>query len=355
MFEDKRSLTSLSELGEFGLIDLLTRELETRHPETAKGVGDDAALLDPTPMQQVLTTDMLVEGVHFDLMYTPLRHLGYKAISVNVSDIAAMNATPRQVLVSLALSSKFTLEAVSELYAGILAACRNYKLDVVGGDTTTSKSGLVISITLIGQVAPGKAVLRSGAQPNDVLVVTGDLGGAYIGLQLLEREKAIFLENPKIQPDLEGHDYVLQRQLKPEARADIRPLLEALEVTPTSMIDVSDGLSSEVLHLCKQSKVGAVVYEEHLPIDPSTYERARELNLDPTTCALNGGEDYELLFTIPLEQHSRIKGNPHLTVIGHITPAEAGAHLVSKSGTQVALVAQGWNPIGKEEAPEEKD
>lgn len=355
MFEDKRSLTSLSELGEFGLIDLLTRELEIRHPETAKGVGDDAALLDSTPMQQVLTTDMLVEGVHFDLIYTPLRHLGYKAVSVNVSDIAAMNATPRQVLVSLAFSSKFTLEAVSELYAGILAACRNYKLDVVGGDTTTSRSGLVISITLIGQVAPGKAVLRTGAKPNDLLVVTGDLGGAYIGLQLLEREKAIFLENPKIQPDLEGHDYVLQRQLKPEARTDIRALLEALEVTPTSMIDISDGLSSEVLHLCKQSKVGAVVYEEHLPIDPSTYERARELNLDPTTCAINGGEDYELLFTIPLEQHSRIKGNPNFTVIGHITAPEAGAHLVTKGGTQVALVAQGWNPIGKEETSEEKD
>ncbi len=290
---------------------------------------------------------MLVEGVHFDLTYVPLKHLGYKAISVNVSDIYAMNATPKQILVSMALSNRFPLEAVEELYEGMALACERFKVDIVGGDTTSSQHGLILSITVLGEGEKDKLVYRDGARENDLICVTGDLGAAYVGLQLLEREKQIFTENPNVQPDLEGNDYILERQLKPEARNDMPPLLTQLEVKPTSMIDISDGLASELMHLCTQSGTGATLYEEKIPIDPMAYNKAREFNLDPTTCALNGGEDYELLFTIDLSDFDKIKGNPNITVIGHMTKKEAGLNLVTKTGTQYEIKAQGWDALSK--------
>ena len=348
MFENN-SRTNLSELGEFGLIKHLTRFITLKNESSKKGIGDDAAVIDHKNKQTVISTDMLVEGIHFDLTYVPLKHLGYKSIVVNVSDIYAMNATPKQILVSMAISSRFPVEAVEELYSGMMVACERYGVDIVGGDTTSSQVGLVISITVVGEAEENEIVYRNTAKEGDLLCVSGDLGGAYMGLQLLEREKQIFKENPNIQPDLEGNDYILERQLKPEARKDIPVLLKELGVKPTAMIDISDGLASEILHICEQSEVGCNLYEEKIPIDPGTYNKAREFNLDPTVCALSGGEDYELLFTVDLADYDKIKANPHISVIGHITNKASGPNLVSKSGSVHPITAQGWDAMKKSE------
>lgn len=337
--------TELSSLGEFGLIKHLTQFIEIKNESTIKGVGDDGAVIDYKGKQIVISTDMLVEGVHFDLAYTPLKHLGYKAVSVNVSDIYAMNATPKQITVSFAVSNRFSVEAMEELYSGMMMACDKYKVDIVGGDTTTAKSGLVISITAIGEANADELVYRDGAKEGDLLCVTGDLGAAYVGLQLLEREKKIFMESPEVQPDLGGYDYILERQLKPEARKDIPPLLKMLNVKPSSMIDISDGLSSEILHLCTQSETGCNLFEDKIPIDPSTYTMAREFNLDPTVCALSGGEDYELLFTIDQSDFPKVKANPDITVIGHMTSKKEGINLITKGGTSHPITAQGWDSL----------
>jgi thiamine-monophosphate kinase len=344
---DNTSRMELSELGEFGLIEHLTKTIELKHTSSVKGVGDDAAIVDYKGKQTAITTDMLVEGVHFNLSYMPMKHLGYKAVAVNLSDIAAMNASPRQITVSLAISSKFPVDAIEELYIGIYIACEKYKIDLIGGDTTSSKSGLIISITALGEIEEGKAVFRNTAKEGDLIVVSGDLGSAYIGLQILEREYGIFKENPRVQPDLEGHNYVLERQLKPEARTDITELLKELKVHPTSMIDISDGLASEIIHICLQSEVGCRLYEEKIPIDPVTYNTAREMNLDPTVCAMNGGEDYELLFTISPKDFEKIKANPNLSVIGHITDKAAGMQLVTKADSLHPITAQGWDAFLK--------
>ncbi|HRG57357.1 MAG TPA: thiamine-phosphate kinase [Bacteroidia bacterium] len=349
--------TELEKLGEFGLINFLTKNIVHKQSSTIKGVGDDAAvLMFDSNKKCIVTTDMLVEKVHFDLSYVPLKHLGYKSVMVNVSDLAAMNAIPRQITVSIAISNRFSLEAIDELYQGIYLACEKYGIDLIGGDTTSSTSGLIISITAIGEAPEENIVYRSGAKENDLIVVSGDLGAAYVGLQLLEREKDVYLSsNKQVQPDLEGHDYILERQLKPEARIDINELLTKLEVVPSAMIDISDGLSSEMLHVCKASGKGCKIYEEKIPIDPTTYNTAREFNLDPTVCALNGGEDYELLFTIDLKDYDKIKGNPNFTVIGHITEEAQGCNLITKSGAVYPLTAQGWNALQdvEEERPEE--
>ncbi len=339
--------TELGELGEFGLIEHLSKHIEVKQPNTVKGIGDDCAVIDNGKNYTVLTTDMLVEGVHFDLSYVPLKHLGYKSVVVNVSDVYAMNATPKQITVSVALSNRFSLEAVEELYAGMLKACEEYGVDLVGGDTTTSQLGLVISITALGEVEKDKIVYRSGAKEKDLLVVTGDLGGAYMGLQLLEREKAVFKENPEIQPDLDGNDYILERQLKPEARKDVIEIFKDLNLVPTSMIDVSDGLASEILHLAKASGLGCYLHEEKIPIDSTTFNVAREFDLDPTMCALSGGEDYELLFTIAQSDYDKIKNNPNLTPIGYMMDAASGCQLVDKQGGMHPLVAQGWDALLK--------
>src|SRR5476649_2078992 len=331
MFDNKEK-TNIEALGEFGLIDYITKNIKISQKSTVKGVGDDAAVLDFKGKKVLVSTDMLLEGIHFDLAYTPLKHLGYKAIQVNLSDIYAMNGTASQVTVSIGMSSKFPLEAIEELYEGIYIACEKYGIDLIGGDTTSSKQGLVISVTSIGYADEKDIVYRSGAQEGDLICVSGDLGGAYTGLQLLEREQLIYLENPQIQPDLEGKDYIVERQLKPEARRDIIDLLKAWECTPTAMIDVSDGLASELLHICKQSNKGCNLYEEKIPLDPMTFETAREFNLDPTICALSGGEDYELLFTVKQADHDKIKNHPDISIIGHITEAAAGCNLISKSG-----------------------
>jgi thiamine-monophosphate kinase len=334
--------TELESIGEFGLIDLLTAHINLHQPSTLKGVGDDAAVINHLNNRTVVSTDLLLEGVHFDLSYFPLKHLGYKAIVVNLSDIYAMNAKPTQVTVSLGLSSKFSLEAVEELYAGMLMACNRYEVDLVGGDTSSSKQGLVISVTALGEVAEEDLVYRSGAKVNDLLCISGDLGGAYMGFQLLERERRVFLANPEVQPDLEGKDYIVERQLKPEARKDVIKLLKDIGVKPTSMIDVSDGLSSEIMHLCRHSSVGMNVYEDKIPIDPQTYDMARELDLDPTMTALSGGEDYELLFTVDQSDFDKVKNKPDITVIGYVTDASEGIDMTSKSGNKHALKAQGW-------------
>lgn len=344
---DNTSDIELSQLGEFGLIRHLTRNIKLQNDSSVKGVGDDAAVIDNQNLHTVISTDMLTEGVHFDLSYVPLKHLGYKSVVVNLSDIYAMNAEPRQILVSLALSNRFKLAAIEELYKGMFMACKKYGVDLVGGDTTSSSSGLVISITAIGSAKKEHLCYRSGAQVSNLLCVSGDLGGAYMGLQVLEREKAVFKENPKLQPDLEGKDYILERQLKPEARKDIIELLRELKIQLTSMIDVSDGLSSEILHLCNESNTGVELYEEKIPIDPLTYETAREFNLDPTVCALSGGEDYELLFTIDLSDYEKIKNSMDISVIGHMTAPEKGKVMVSKSGTVHEITAQGWNALLK--------
>ncbi len=346
MFENKER-TDISELGEFGLIDSITRNITISNSSTKKGVGDDAAVLSFEGKKTLISTDLLLEGIHFDLMFTPLKHLGYKAIQVNLSDIYAMNGMATQVTVSLGLSSKFPLEAVEELYEGMLIACKKYGVDIVGGDTSSSRQGLVISVTSIGYADEEEICYRSGAEEGDLICVSGDLGASYVGLQLLELEKKIFIENPSIQPDLEGKDYIVERQLKPEARKDIVEMLKEFSIKPTAMIDVSDGLSSEVMHLCKQSDKGCKLYEEKIPIDPMTYETAREFNLDPTVCALSGGEDYELLFTIKQADYDKIKGSADVSVIGYITEPSAGMELISKSGRVHPLKAQGWNAFNK--------
>lgn len=346
MIEDKNpKRTPLSELGEFKLIEHLTEHFKIEQKSTIKGIGDDAAVLSYEKKQIVVTTDLLVEGVHFDLSYVPLKHLGYKAVMVNLSDVYAMNAKATQITVSIAVSNRFPLEALEELYAGIAMASKLYNVDVVGGDTTSSTSGLIISITAIGEVEKGNEVLRSGAKPNDLLVVTGDIGGAYMGLQVLEREKEVFKVNPNSQPDLSMYTYIVERQLKPEARKDIVELLEQLEVKPTSMIDISDGLSSEVIHICKQSKVGVDVYENKIPLDPQVISTCEEFNIDSTTVALNGGEDYELLMTISQEDYPKIKGNPNLTIIGYITEEDRGMHLVTRAEEKIPIIAKGWNAL----------
>jgi thiamine-monophosphate kinase len=344
---DNTANTDLAELGEFGLIKHLTQHIELTQESTLKGVGDDAAEVFYGDEHTLISTDMLVEGVHFDLTYVPLKHLGYKSVVANISDICAMNATARQIVVSIALSSRFTLEAVEELYAGMLMACKKYKIDLIGGDTTSSRSGLVISITVLGSAKKEDIVYRTTAKEGNLLCVSGDLGGAYMGLQILEREKAVFKENPNLQPDLEGKDYILERQLKPEARPDVIQHLKDRGIRPTAMIDVSDGLSSELLHLCKGSNVGVELYEEKIPIDPLTFETAREFNLDPTMCALSGGEDYELLFTIDMADYEKIKHSMEVSVIGHITNPEKGCLMVAKSGSVHELTAQGWNALLK--------
>lgn len=348
MIEDKnRPSTPLSALGEFRLIEHLTKDFAVKNETTKKGVGDDAAVLGFGDDDVVISTDLLVEGVHFDLSYMPLKHLGYKSIIVNLSDVYAMNARATQVIVSIAVSNRFPLEALEELYAGMKMATDLYEVDLVGGDTTSSTKGLLISVTAIGKVSKEKVVFRNGAKPNDLLVVTGDLGGAYLGLQVLEREKAVFQVNPNLQPDLEPYTYIVGRQLKPEARKDIVELLEALEVKPTSMIDISDGLSSEIIHLCTQSDVGCDLYENKIPLDPQVISTCEEFNLDSTTVVLNGGEDYELLFTISQEDYPKIKANPNLTVIGYMKEKGEGIHLVTRAETKIALKAQGWKNFGE--------
>jgi thiamine-monophosphate kinase len=339
---ENNTRTELSSLGEFGLIDHLTKNIQLHHGNSLKGVGDDAAVIKHEHVCSVVTTDLLLEGVHFDLSFFPLKHLGYKAIVVNLSDVYAMNASPKQVTVSLGISSKFSLEAIEELYDGMLAACEKYNVDLVGGDTTSSKQGLVISITALGEAKEEELVYRNGAREFDLVCVSGDLGGAYTGLQLLEREKRVFASNPETQPDLEGYDYILERQLKPEARKDIIELLKGLQIKPTSMIDISDGLASELFHLASQSNVGITLFEDKIPIDPMTYNTAREMELDPTLTALSGGEDYELLFTIKQADYEKLKNNPDITIIGHVTDVKEGLHMISKSGNKHALKAQGW-------------
>ncbi|EOR95322.1 Thiamine-monophosphate kinase [Arcticibacter svalbardensis MN12-7] len=346
MFENVEK-SEIDNLGEFGLIDHLTKNIILTQPSTIKGAGDDAAVLNFEDKKTLISTDLLLEGIHFDLAYTPLKHLGYKAIQVNLSDIYAMNGTATQVTVSLGLSSKFPIEAVEELYLGMLLACKKYEIDLIGGDTSASKQGLVISITSIGYADEKDITYRNTAQEGDLICVSGDLGGAYVGLQLLEREKMVYLENPQIQPDLEGKDYIIERQLKPEARRDIVLALKEMGVKPTSMIDVSDGLSSELIHICKQSEKGCNLYEEKIPLDPMTFDTAREFNLDPSICALSGGEDYELLFTVKQSDYDIIKNNPDITVIGHITEQTAGMNLISRSGKVHPLKAQGWNAFNK--------
>ncbi len=343
--------TPLSELGEFKLIEHLTQNIQLRQPSTVKGIGDDAAVLDFGDKQTVITTDLLVEGIHFDLTYTPLKHLGYKAVAVNLSDIYAMFATPTQITVSIAVSKRFGVEHLDELYEGILLACERYNVDFVGGDTSSSLTGMMISVTALGVVEKNKAVYRNTAKVNDLICVSGDLGAAYAGLQLLEREKKVFENNPNVQPPFELYDYILERQLKPEPRNDIANFLKENNFTPTAMIDVSDGLSSELLHICHQSKVGCSVFEEKIPLDVQTINFAEEVHIDTTTCALNGGEDYELLFTLPLEDYDRIAPlalDAGITIIGHITDAAEGTNLITRDGSSVPLSAQGWNAYKNE-------
>ena len=341
MFENKER-TEISKLGEFGLIEHLTKKFETYHDSTLISVGDDCAALKCNEKTKLITTELFLENVHFDLMYSPLKHIGYKSIIASISDVYAMNGTPEQVLVSIGLSSKYSLEAVEELYLGINVACEKYRIDLVGGDTTTSVTGLVISVTVIGSVQNDKITKRNGAREGDLLCVSGDLGAAYMGLQILEREKQVFLASKDMQPDLEGKDYIIGRQLRPEARKDIIDTLEEFKILPTSMIDVSDGIASEIFHLCKNSKIGVKLYEEKIPIDQQTYDTALEFNLSPSTTALNGGDDFELLFTIKQSDYSKIEHSPDISVIGYCTAPHEGIDLITKSGNLVALEAQGW-------------
>jgi thiamine-monophosphate kinase len=334
--------TEIATLGEFGLIEHLTRNNDTHKASTILGIGDDAAVIDQFGKQCVISSDMLVEGIHFDLMYTPLRHLGYKAVVVNLSDICAMNAQPTHITLNIAISNRFSVEALDEFYEGVYAACRHYQVDLIGGDTVSSQKGFIISITAIGEVTPDKFVTRSGAKPNDLLCVTGDLGAAYMGLQLFEREKKIFLEHPDVQPDLEGRAYITGRLLKPEARIDIIDWLAEHEITPTAMMDVSDGLSSEILHICKQSNCGCVLHEDKIPIDNETREMAFAFDLSPTVAALSGGEDYELLFTVKQEDYDKIRLSEKISVIGYITEKGEAPHLITTKGNKHKLTAQGW-------------
>lgn len=339
----EKQQTNISELGEFGLIDHLTKDIQLKNSSSIRGVGDDAAILDYGNKQIVVSTDLLTEGVHFNLMYVPLKHLGYKAVIVNLSDVCAMNAVPKQIVVSIAVSGKFSVEAVEELYSGISMACEKYGIDLVGGDTTSSLTGLTINITVLGEVEKENVVMRSGAKSNDLLCITGDLGGAYMGLQLLERENEVFKVNQNMQPQLHGYDYILQRQLRPEARVDIIEAFKKLGIKPTSMIDISDGLSSEIHHLCKKSNLGCNIFEDKIPLDFQTKKMAEELNINPLVAALNGGEDYELLFTISISDYEKIKNDPDFTIIGHMTEAAEGIHLVTTGGSAIPLEAQGWN------------
>lgn len=337
------SRTEISTLGEFGLIEHLTKNFEIQNVSTILSVGDDAAIIDHFGKQTVVTTDLLVEGIHFDLMYTPLKHLGYKSVVVNLSDVYAMNATPTQITVSVAFSNRFSVEALTELYEGIYAACEKYGVDLIGGDTSTSQKGLIISVTALGEVAPDKYVKRSTAQKGDLICISGDVGGAFLGLTLMEREKKIYLENPKIQPDLEGEDYIVGRLLKPEARKDIIDFFATNNITPTAMMDISDGVSSEILHICKQSNVGCKLYEEKLPIHEKARAAAFKFGLDPTVCALNGGEDYELMFTLKQEDYDKITLNEEIAVVGYITEIEQGCKFLTKGGNVFDITAQGWN------------
>ncbi len=342
MLEDKNT-TSIESIGEFGLIEILTKHLPITQATTIKGVGDDAAVIKTSDDNNMLiSTDMLLEGVHFDLSYMPLKHLGYKAISVNASDIYAMNGTPTHATISMGISSKFSVDAIEEIYQGIQLAAKKYGIDIIGGDTSTSKQGLLISVTIVGHVLTQDVVYRKGANENDLICLSGDLGAAYTGYQLLEREKRVYLANPGMQPDLEGHDYILERQLKPEARMDIIELLKNIQVKPTAMIDISDGLASELMHIAKQSEVGIVIYEDKIPIDTTTYSMAREMDLDPTMCALNGGEDYELLFTISQADYDKVKNSADITIIGHCVNKTEGISLITKSNNKHELKAQGW-------------
>jgi thiamine-monophosphate kinase len=344
MHETQR--TEIASLGEFGLIEHLTKNNETHNAGTLLSVGDDAAVIDQFGRQSVISTDMLVEGIHFDLMYTPLKHLGYKAVAVNLSDIYAMFATPTHITLSIAISNKFSLEALEEFYEGVYAACEKFNVDLIGGDTSSSKIGFVISVTAIGEVAPDKYVTRSGAKVNDLICVSGDLGSAYLGLQLLEREKKIFLENPGIQPDLQSQKYLVGRILKPEPRADIVEWLQENGITPTSMIDVSDGLSSEMLHICRSSDVGCILYEDKIPVHDDARALAMEFQVGTAACALNGGEDYELLFTVRQEDYEKVARNNDISIVGYITDKGEGANLLTKGGNKHKLTAQGWNAFG---------
>ena len=350
MLEDKNiPKTPVATLGEFELIKTITKEFKINEKSTQVGIGDDAAVIQHGKEDTLVSTDLLIEGVHFDLSYMPLKHLGYKAVMVNLSDIYAMNGIATQITFSLAFSNRFPLEAIEELYAGIYLACKNYKVDLVGGDTTSSTTGLMLSVTVIGKAPKKEITQRSGAKEGNLLVVTGDLGGAYMGLQVLEREKAVFKVNPQSQPDLSEYSYCIERQLKPEARTDIKALLNELDVKPTSMIDISDGLSSEILHISKASKLGCQIYEDKIPIDPEVGKTCEEFKINNTTAALNGGEDYELLFTIEQNDFEKVKGHPHLSVIGHMTEQASGYNMVTGLGQQIKLTAQGWNGIKSEE------
>ncbi|MEO0066094.1 MAG: thiamine-phosphate kinase [Bacteroidota bacterium] len=335
--------TEIASLGEFGLIEHLTKNAETQNASTILGVGDDAAVIDHFGKQTVITTDLLLEGIHFDLMYTPLKHLGYKAVVVNLSDIYAMNATPTHITLSIGISNRFSVEALNEFYEGVYFACEKYGVDLIGGDTSSSQKGFIISVTAVGEVAPDQFIKRSTASKGDLICVSGDLGGAYLGLTLMEREKKIYQENPNIQPDLEGESYIVGRLLKPEARKDIVEFFSKNEIIPTAMMDVSDGVSSEVLHICKQSGLGARIYEEKLPIADASRKAAFKFGLDPTVCALNGGEDYELIFTIRQEDHDKIVLNEEISVIGYMTEITEGVKLLTKGGNTFDLKAQGWN------------
>jgi len=348
MFEDRSDKrTELSSLGEFGLIDYLTKDIELKQESSLYGIGDDAAVIDTADKKLLISTDLLTEGVHFDLSFVPLKHLGYKAVVVNLSDIAAMNAIPTQITVSLGISNRFSVEAINEIYSGIKLACKNYNIDLIGGDTTSTASGLVISITVLGLAKEDEIVYRNGAKENNLICVSGDLGGAYAGLIILEREKSVFKANPEMQPELSGHDYILERHLKPEARVDIVKLFTDINLKPTAMMDISDGLASEIKHICKQSNVGATIYEDKIPIDQSTWDTARSFKMDPTTYALNGGEDYELLFTINASDYDKIKENVGISVIGHITAESEGINLITKNNVSAPIKAQGWDGLKK--------
>jgi thiamine-monophosphate kinase len=337
--------TEISQLGEFGLIDHLTKNIELQNASSVLGVGDDAAVIDHFGRQTVITTDLLVEGVHFDLSYTPLRHLGYKSVVVNLSDVYAMNAIPTQITLALGISNRFSVESLDEFYEGVYAACKKYDVDLIGGDTTSSQKGFIISVTAIGEVAPDKFVKRSTAQKGDLICVSGDLGAAYVGLLFLEREKKIFIESPGVQPDLENETYVIGRLLKPEARKDIVEFFAKQEIMPTAMMDISDGLSSEILHICKDSNLGCVLYEDKLPVHEDMKKAAFKFEIDPTACALSGGEDYELLFTIPQSEYDKLVLNEQISVVGYMTEAEQGSHIITKGGGKYAITAQGWNHL----------
>jgi thiamine-monophosphate kinase len=352
MFENRKKRTELSEMGEFGLIQHLTRSIKLTNKSTVRGIGDDAAVLDYKGKQILVSTDLMIEGIHFDLAYYPLKHLGYKAAIVNFSDIAAMNAVPNQLTVCMAVSNRFSVEAIEEIYSGVLLACKNYHVDLIGGDTSSSVTGLILSLTVLGEADEDQIVYRNTARAGNLLCVTGDLGGAYMGLMLLEREKHVFKADPGMQPDLEGYDYILERQLKPEARVDIIKRLKQLKLKPTAMIDISDGLASETLHICTGSGMGCDIYEEKIPIDPTTASMAHEMGIDPVTGAMNGGEDYELLFTIDIKDYDTIKNEPDISVIGHIKEESSGVNLVTRSGSLVPVTAQGWDAFGKSKIKE---